>query len=93
MRQNLPHRNNIHSGLMKCKGFVRRSLDLAGYATFLPQRLRRADMPVRKFRIPNNGLDVSFLALGLVFPQTGMAGMLLRHDNTDVSAPRHGSQA
>ena len=65
MRQNLPHRNNIHSRRMKCKGFVRRRLDLAGYATFLPQRLRRADMSADEFRILNNGLHVLYSLAGL----------------------------
>ncbi len=81
MRQSLPHRNNIHSELMKCKGFVRGAADLAPYATFLPQRFSGANMSPQKLHLPNNGLDVSFLSLRMFPPQTDMAGMCLWHDS------------
>ena len=79
--KSLPHRNNIHLERMKCKGFVRRPLDLARYAMFLPQRLGRADMSAKKIRMTNNGLVVSLFREGLFFPQMGMAGMQLKHGN------------
>ena len=90
--KNLPHRNNIHSGLMKCKGFVRPSRGLAWRATFLPQPFRRADMSAKKIRMPNNGLVVSFFRTGFIIRQTDMAGMQIQHDNGRELTPRHGSR-
>ena len=81
MRQTLPHRNIIHSGLMKCKVFVRCARDSAGSATFLPQHFWRADMSAGKIRMSNNGLGVSFLQARFFPPQTDMAGMCLWHDD------------
>jgi len=90
MRQSLPHRNNIHSGLMKCKGFVRCARDLAVSATFLPQHFWRADMSAGKIRMSNNGLGVSFLQARFFPPQTDMAGMCLWHDKSGVSTRAKG---
>ena len=91
--KNLPHRNNIHSGLMKCKGFVRRPRDLACYAMFLPQPFPEADMSAKKLRMPNNGLVVSLFRSGLITPKTDMAGMQLRHDKRGALTLSHGSRS
>ncbi len=88
--KNLPHRNNIHSGLMKCKGFVRRPRDLAGRATFLPQRYRRADMSANKLFMSNNGLVVSYFPVGLQGRQMDMAGMQTGHGDRRELTSRQG---
>ena len=58
MRQTLPHRNIIHSGLMKCKVFVRCARDSAASATFLQQSKGERFTAGDESRMSNNGLYV-----------------------------------
>ena len=80
----LPHRNNIHLGLMKCKGFVRRPRDLACYAMFLPQAFGEPDMRVEKSSKPTNGLHVFYAKPNDPFCRNDIAAMHETRSNMNL---------
>ena len=60
MRQIMPHRNNIHLRPIKCKVFLRLDIEIAGSATFLPQRGAVRLGLCCKILMSNNGLHVLY---------------------------------
>jgi hypothetical protein len=68
--KSMPHRNNIHLRPMKCKVFLRPGIEIAGSATFLPQRGAGCFRLCCKFLMSNNGLHVPYSLAGYRRPTT-----------------------